>query len=154
MKTVRERIIEKIITQLESIMIANGYANNIGPGHVYREIPVIEKERVPAISVWELAERRERNQYGGTIRTLKVKIEGIVDAQGQIHPAKISNSLLGDIETALIIGDMSLDELIDDIQDTTAEITHFPAEKQLAGALIDFEIKYTTEWGDPYTSGR
>ena len=154
MKTVREHIIERIITQLENITVANGYENNIGPGNVYRETPVIEKERVPAISVWELLERRERNQYGGTVRTLRIKIEGIVDAQGQNHPAKVSNSLLGDIETALIIGDMSLDDLIDDIQDISAEITHFPIERQLAGALIDFEIKYTTEWGDPYTSGR
>jgi predicted transcriptional regulator len=63
----------------------------------------------------------------------------------------VSNELLGDLEKALIIGDTTLDELIDDIQDIAAEITHLTANRGLAGATIDFEIRYTTEWGDPYT---
>ena len=32
-----------------------------------------------------------------------------------------------------------------------SEITHLPLNWKVAGATIDFEIKYTTEWGDPYT---
>jgi len=35
-----------------------------------------------------------------------------------------------------------------------SEIIPLPVERKLAGASIDFEIKYTTEWGDPYTTGQ
>ncbi|HEC86178.1 MAG: hypothetical protein DRR08_01820 [Candidatus Parabeggiatoa sp. nov. 2] len=172
MKTIREQILERITAQLETITNANGYHNDIGPGCIYRQESVIEQGQSPAISVWELSETRERNKYGGTKRVLTIKIEAVVPVNGNKHPATVSNELLGDIEKALIMGDMSLDELIDDIQDIaaeissqpisrklasvaqnngTAEIAHLPIERKLAGATLDFEIKYTTEWGDPYT---
>lgn len=167
MKTIREQIIERIMAQLETINSVNGYHNDIGPGHVYRQESVIEQGQTPAISIWELSELRERNSYGGTVRILTVKVEAVVEVNGDKHPATVSNELLGDIEKALIIGDTTLDELIDDIQDITAEILHqslnkkaqeglaeitqLPIDRKLAGATIDFEIKYTTEWGDPYT---
>ncbi|EDN65171.1 hypothetical protein BGP_6197 [Beggiatoa sp. PS] len=81
---------------------------------------------------------------------------------------------MGDIEKALIMGNTTLDELIDDIQDVATEISQLPFERaltcvtsddsdkitplpinrKLAGATIDFDIKYTTEWGDPYTPHR
>jgi hypothetical protein len=173
MKTIREQIIERIITELERIIPTNGYHNKIGIGHVYRQESVIEKNAVPAISVWEMSESRERNKYGGTVRVLIIKVEAIVQVNGNKHPATVSNELLADIETALIIGGegSNLDELIDDIQDIAAEIALMPADNdlspelsnsrpdivplpieiRLAGASIDFEISYTTAWGDPYT---
>ncbi len=171
MKTIREQIIERIINQLETIMTVNGYHNDIGLGHVYRQESVLDQGQTPAISVWELAETRERNKYGGTVRELTIRIEALVQVNGDKHPATVSNELLGDIEKALIMGDMTLDEFIDDIQDIAAEITqlpvgrklneipsesrseiaHLPVERKLAGAIVDFEIRYTTEWGDPYT---
>jgi len=173
MKTIREQIIERIITELENITPANGYHNNIGIGHVYRQESVIEKNLIPAVSVWEMSESRERNKYGGTVRVLIVKVEAIVQVNGNKQAATISNELLADMETALIIGGegANLDELIDDIQDIAAEIALMPTdhelyselsnstpdivplpiERKLAGASIDFEITYTTAWGDPYS---
>ncbi|ALG68087.1 hypothetical protein [Beggiatoa leptomitoformis] len=153
MTTIREQIIQRILTQLETISTANGYENTIGLGNVYRQEAVIKQANPPAAAVWELEEERKRNAYGGTVRVLKVRIEAIVSAPVDKHPAMVSNALLGDIEKALIIADVSLDILIDDIQDVAAEIAHFPQNKGLAGAAIDFEIKYTTEWGDPYSQG-
>ncbi|HID98917.1 MAG: hypothetical protein VSS75_026185 [Candidatus Parabeggiatoa sp.] len=170
MKTIREQIIERVIAQLENINTAHGYHNDIGVGRVYRQESVFEKGLAPALSVWELSESRERNSYGGTVRQLIIKVEGLVLVNGNKHQAKASNELLGDIEKALIMGDTSLDELIEDIQDIAAEIiqlplnkslpylaldtstdiAHLPIERKLAGAAIDFEIQYTTEWGDPY----
>ncbi len=150
MKTIREKIIERIISQLEGITTANGYHHEIGPGHVYRQESVVDNGDIPAASVWELSEKRERNSYGGTVRILTIKVEAIVQVNEDQLPATISNELLGDIETALIMGNTTLDELVDDIQDVAAEITHLQPEKN-AGASIDFDIKYTTEWGDPYT---
>lgn len=160
MKTIREQIIERIIAQLETITIANGYHNNIGAGYVYRQESVIERGQTPAASVWELSESRKRNRYGGTERLLSVKVEAIVQVNENKHPATVSNELLGDIEKALILCDTILDELIDDIQDIAAEIalpSVTPPEttaKIMAAASVDFEIKYTTEWGDPYTPGQ
>jgi len=171
MKTIREQIIERIMAQLETITVSNGYNNNIGSGHIYRQESIIEKGLIPAVSVWELSENRERNSYGGTVRILTIKIEAIVPVNGNKHPVSVSNELLGDIEKALIIGDVTLDELIDDIQDIAAEIIHLPEgrklthtpetmaeiiqlpiiDRRMAGASTDFEITYTTEWGDPYT---
>ncbi|MCK5536579.1 MAG: hypothetical protein KAH84_00360 [Thiomargarita sp.] len=168
MKTIREKIIERIVTQLKLIIVSNGYNNNIGLIPIFRQEPVVEKNS-PSISIWELSETRERNSYGGTIRTLTIKIEVAIEVYENEHPMVISNELLGDIEKALIMANVTLDELIDDIQDIAAEIIQFPraetlnnilafdkkvvqpSVKNLAGASIDFKINYTTEWGDPYT---
>jgi len=154
MKTIREQIIELIVARLETITTANGYENNIGVGHVYREEAVIKQGIAPAISIWELSETRQRNSYGGTVRVLRIKVEGVVVVNGDRHPATVSNQLLGDIERALILYDTSLDAFIDDIQDVAADIaqiTSLQGNTTLAGATVDFEIQYTTEWGDPYT---
>lgn len=154
MKTIREQIIELIIAHLGTITTSNGYENNIGAGRVYREEAVIKQGIAPAISVWELSETRQRNSYGGTVRTLRIKVEGVVEVSSDKHPATVSNQLLGDIERALILRDTSLDAFIDDIQDVaaeTAQITSLQGNTTLAGATVDFEIQYTTEWGDPYT---
>jgi len=166
-KTVREQIIQRIVAQLGQISREAGYSHDIGTENIYRQESVIEQGKVPGMTIWELVERRERNQYGGTVKKLGIKIEGVVLVESGEHPAEVSNQLLGDIEKALIIGDISLDELIDDIQDTSAEIitlpyarqpladtddvVHLPLDRQLAGAIVSFEIAYTTEWGDPYT---
>lgn len=150
MRTIREQIIERMIAQLGTITQINGYENEIGPDCIYRECAIIEREIAPSMGIWELSESRERNRFGGTVRVLVVRVEALVRVHAARHPAEISNGLLGDIERALILSDMQLDELIDDIQDIAAEITHFPTDKQLAGATLDFEISYTTEWGNPY----
>jgi hypothetical protein len=176
MKTIREQIIERVILQLENMTSNNGYDNDIGLGHIYRQESIIEKGH-PGAAVWELSESRARNSYGGTVRVLTIKIEVITQVNGNKHPVVVSNELLGDIERAFIMGDITLDELIDDIQDIAAEIIYLPSTKnltfsskkltlssetfpeiiqlpidrKLAGASIDFEISYTTEWGDPYT---
>ncbi len=147
MKTIREQIIERIIALLKNLTIANKTIE-----HVYRNESVINKGANLAASIWELSESRERNQFGGTVRLLLIKIETIVVVEENKQPATVSNELLGILETALIMGDSTLDELIDDIQDIAAEITHKQIDlKTISGASIDFEIKYTTEWGDPYT---
>jgi len=166
MKTVREKIIERVIAQIETITVENGYSNNIGEGRVYRQEPVIERGKAPVAAVWELAETRERNRYGGTIRKLIIRVESMVEPKEGKHPAEVSNELLGDLENAMIMGNITLDELIDDIQDISAEIYGYPVNKKflrdveivqlpidrpLAIAAIEFEIIYTTEWGDPYT---
>ncbi len=169
MKTIREQIIERVILQLENMTSSNGYDNDIGLGHIYRQESIIEKGH-PGAAVWELSESRTRNNYGGTVRVLTIKIEVIAQVNENKHPVVVSNELLGDIERAFIMGDITLDELIDDIQDIAAEIIYLPSTKnltlssetfpeiiqlpidrKLAGASIDFEISYTTEWGDPYT---
>lgn len=168
MKTVREQIIERVVAQLETITVNNGYHHSIGHGNVQRQQPIIEPGKTPAAAVWELSETRERNRYGGTEKLLIIRIECLVQPEEGKLPAVASNELLGDIEKALIIGNMSLDELIDDIQDVSAEvllppplitrrlgsaeILQLPIDRPLAGAAIEFEIKYTTEWGDPYTT--
>lgn len=152
MITIREHIIERLMAQLETITTANGYATEIGMGNVYRSVPVLEQQVVPAISVWEQAEMRERNKFGGTVKTLTVRVEGLVETNGDRHPTHVANALLGDLEKALMLSDTSLDPLIDDIQDIAAEIVHFNLDQQLAGAIIEFEIQYTTEWGNPYST--
>lgn len=165
MKTVREKIIERIVTQLESIAVHNGYDNEIGPGNVYRQESIFEKGKTPSAVIWELSESRERNRYGGTVRLLTLRIECLVAVPENKHPATIANELLGDLEKSMIMGNLTLDELIEDIQDVAAEILvpspnrriegreviYLPIDRQMAGAAVDFEITYTTEWGDPYT---
>ncbi|MCK5716189.1 MAG: hypothetical protein KAH77_01780 [Thiomargarita sp.] len=152
MDTIREQIIKRIISLLQNISVDNDYNHTLGLNHIYRNEPIINKEQMPATSIWELSESRERNKYGGTVRRLMIRIEILMVVTENRIPATISNELLGDLETALIMGDITLDELIEDIQDVAAHITHTTCDSHtLASASIDFEIKYITEWGDPYT---
>jgi hypothetical protein len=51
-----------------------------------------------------------------------------------------------------MLSDTTLEELIDDIQDVAAEIVYLDPDSGLAAAVIDFEIRYITEWGNPYHS--
>ncbi len=152
MKTIREQIIECLMAQLETITPTNGYASLVGIGNVYRGVPVLEQQVVPAISIWEQAEMRERNKFGGTVKTLSIRIEGLIETNGDKHPSSVANALLGDLEKALMLSDTTLDPLINDIQDTAASVVHFDFDQQLAGAIIEFEIQYTTEWGNPYNT--
>ena len=92
MKTVRERIIENIVTQLENINQNNGYENTLGEGRIYRGVPVIRRKYPPPVgSVWELPEKRERNQFGGTIHRLLVRIEAMVETSVGRDPASTAN---------------------------------------------------------------
>ena len=150
MKTIRERIIEGFIAQLETINRANGYSIEIGKGRVFRGVPVIEQCNPPAASVWELEEKRSRNTYGGTVRILKLRVESAVEAHDDQHPLAVSNALLGDLEKAMMLYDSAMDMFVDDIQDVAAEVVHLPVDQQLAAVMLDFELHYTTEWGNPY----
>jgi hypothetical protein len=154
MKTVRERIIENIVAQLENINIINGYENTLGEGHIYRGVPVIRRKYPPpAGSVWELPEKRERNQFGGTIHRLLIRIEAMVETVTGRDPASTANGLLGDITKALMLSDIAAEPLVDDLQDIAAEIIYFDDDELslVAAVSLDFEIRYVTEWGNPYT---
>ena len=150
MKTIRERIIQGFVAQLESITRINGYSVNIGTGHVYRGVPVIDQNNPPSASVWELSEQRKRNTSGGTVRVLKLRIESIIETHDDQHPMAVSNQLLGDLEAAMMLYDTAMDSLLDDIQDVAAEVIHLPLDQQMAAVTLDFELHYTTEWGNPY----
>lgn len=154
MKTVRERIIESIVTQLENITPNNGYENTLGKGRIYRGVPVIRRKYPPPVgSVWELPEKRERNQFGGTIHRLLVRIEAMVETSTGRDPISTANGLLGDITKALMLSDGCAEPLVDDLQDVAAEIVYFDDEDffLVAAVSLDFEIRYVTEWGNPYT---
>jgi len=154
MKTVRERIIETIVAQLENININNGYENTLGEGRIYRGIPVIRRKYPPPVgSIWELPEKRERNQFGGTIHRLLIRIEAMVEAAVGRDPASTANGLLGDITKALMLSDIAAEPLVDDLQDVAAEIMYFDDDELslFAAVSLDFEIRYVTEWGNPYT---
>ncbi|MEY3218811.1 MAG: hypothetical protein RIT27_168 [Pseudomonadota bacterium] len=154
MKTVRERIIENIVAQLEAINTNNGYENTLGNGRIYRGVPVIRRKYPPPVgSVWELPEKRERNQFGGTVNRLLIRIDAMVETIIGRDPASTANGLLGDITKALMLSDVASEPLIDDLQDVAAEIIYFEEEEcaLIAAVSIDFEIRYITEWGNPYT---
>jgi|WetSurMetagenome_2_1015567.scaffolds.fasta_scaffold35589_2 hypothetical protein len=156
MKTVRERIIGNIVAQLENVNTNNGYENTLGAGRIYRGIPVVRRKYPPPVgSVWELTEKRERNQFGGTIHRLLVRIEAMVESPIGRDPASTANGLLGDIAKALMLSDTDIaaEPLVDDLQDIAAEIIYFDDEELslFAAVTLDFEIRYITEWGNPYT---
>jgi len=61
--------------------------------------------------------------------------------------------LLGDITKALMLSDIAAEPLVDDLQDVAAEIMYFDDDELslFAAVSLDFEIRYVTEWGNPYT---
>ena len=153
METIREQIIAAIVTAAADILVASGYNTGMG-AHVFRAQSKIDPGSLPAVVIWPQPETTER-KYGMCINIMPVKLEGLA-VYGSDNPSVISEQILGDLIIFMTgRGDhitRVTDDLATDIAYTGGGTETYPeGPEDVAGAFATFNIKYETEFGDPYT---
>ena len=91
--SLREQIIQAIVTRLGTIRTANGYNTNIG-ARVERARPVFGPEELPAVSVTPQPEETFR-RYGATQCIMPVLLEASM-LHGSLNPSVVAEKILAD----------------------------------------------------------
>ena len=99
MDTIREQIIQAIITKLAVIRTSNGYNTNCG-ATVKRARKKLDPDALPACVVWPKLEEAGRN-YGSGVHVMPVRVEGL-DLYGDVNPSVVAELILGDLIEAMV----------------------------------------------------
>lgn len=143
---IEQLIINKIDTRFKTILVANGYATNIGQ-HVnwWKESPLAIAD-LPGMN---LRDRDESRTLGCGIydRTLSIEIEASVSGSDSPETARLIEA---DIEKAIFVDD-TWDGLagISDITGSRKEAEQ--KQNKVAKVRVAMEIEYRTIRGDAYT---
>lgn len=154
--TIREKIIQDAMTRVALILIANGYNTDIGSN----------------------PQRALKTQDDGIIQTVIViprieTTEGVIGAYGEdTHnfPLDITGAIAydDDTEDSSVVSELIYGDLVKAMTDPTSVFsTHIESivavsgggfeipknEEKFAGAIANFEIRYTTKTGNPYVKG-
>lgn len=92
--TIRERIIQAVVTRCADMTSAKGYATSIGT-NVRRADTKVATSDLPACVVWPL-EEQVAAQSGGNVCTMQVKIDG-AQLFGSTNPSVVAEQMLADI---------------------------------------------------------
>jgi hypothetical protein len=140
--TIRESIIQDLVAQLETLT-PSGY------GYVYRGRTYFEYADLPCISLLPGVESSSRS-YGEQQSTMPVTVHAI-QVVGDNDPSVLAETILG-VLIENIIGGRSNISNIDDIRYTGGGVEDYPAEdEQAISVLVNLEVDYSTNLGDPYT---
>ena len=96
--TIREQIIQAIITAIGSVRTSNGYNTECGQ-NVERAANNLEPSDLPVLVVWPGSEQSERD-YGVHNNSMSCRIEGLKN-YGSSNHSVISEQMLGDIIEAM-----------------------------------------------------
>ena len=161
-ETIREKIIQQIVTRLAVITTTNGYNINLGAS-----VERVRKNRaqsdLPACVVIPQPETAEP-EYGVSKITMPVLIKGLA-AFGATNPSVIAEQILGDLIKAmtdpawdrrrLVTSPASpvvyLDAYDDSIAYKGGGTDEYPNDEDwTVGASALFEVTYLTKIGNPY----
>lgn len=145
MDSIKQLIIQQIITQLQNISIANGFSNNITTIDD-RRTATYNASELPAISVKDVLETvTKRNNNHINVVTINISIKTLGDTS-----IKDSRNISADVVKAIGI-DKSLNNLIQDI--STLSISSFDNEQEsekVASVIIEFTVTYITKEYDQF----
>lgn len=147
--TVRDRIIENLVTALEGISIASGYDFNIGVVTRYRRAPE-QLGSLPAIVLQELNEAKEREPNAGKQCELELGLEVWTETieNDDNSFAQRVNELIKNVEAAAELdttrGGLAADTVV------IGNETYLSSESQAhGGVLLTVRISYRHALGDP-----
>jgi hypothetical protein len=147
--TIRELIIQDLVTQLESLTIANGYNTSVGKIVQRGLIPVDMTQETAAVFIQPGVESAER-EYGDQVLTMPVQIDA-VHSLGSNNASVLGEQVLGDLITCVIGGKSNIGR-IENLVYSSGGIEDYPTkEDQLLWVQMSLEITYITVIGDPYT---
>jgi len=140
--TIREKVIQDIVTQLETL---SGYTVFRGKSEITKQdIP-----NLPIITVLPQVETSER-QYGVQSNVMPVNIHA-VKITGDTNPSVVGEKILGELISG-VVGNSSNISNIEDIKYTGGGIDTYPTEdEQAVSVQCSIEVDYETVIGDPYS---
>jgi hypothetical protein len=161
-ETIREKIIQQIVTRLAVITTTNGYNIDLGAS-VERVRKNLDPSDLPACVVFPQPETVEP-EYGVMKITMPVRIEGLA-AFWATNPSVIAEQILGDLIKAMTDPTWDRRRLVtspaspvvylaaydDSIVYKGGGTDEYPNDEDLTvGASALFEVTYSTKIGNPY----
>jgi len=147
--TIREKIIQNLITRAGLILIASGYNTDIG-ANVQWVRQNLDPDELPATVVWPGEEEATKKPYGASSQEMPVKFEGFA-IFGATNPSVVSEQILGDLIKAMTSSDPT-GGLADSVTYAGGGTEEYPSDKEEAvGCAATFNIVYETVKGDPYS---
>ena len=148
-KSIRETIIDAFITRAATIVTTGGYNCNMG-ANVQWAIKTVDPDDLPAVVIWPQAETAER-EYGDNVCSMTIRIEAI-DAIGATSTGQAVEQMLADMIKAFD-GGAALSSYVEDCKYVRGGADDYPDDGALAvAAFVEFEIKYRTAAGNPYST--
>lgn len=149
--TIREKILQQMMTRLAVITTVNGYGTDIGT-NVIRARRSVDPDELPATVLWPGTEKVEDALYGMTRCSMTVRVEGLT-IFGSENPSIVSERILGDLIMCLVSSAWVRDpEYMTGIAYRGGGTDSYPEESDKAvGAYADFLVTYETKTGDPFS---
>ena len=145
--TIRETIIAAYMTRLASWTTGNGFNYSCG---TYASRAVQEVESLPACVLWPKAEEVEQ-VYGRNVCKMQVRLEAIATVSST-NPSVVQEKLLGDAIKIMTDPSVTVTATIDSIFYTGGGPAGLQKGEELNTVIYaDFEIKYETAIGNPYS---
>ena len=145
--TIREQILQAVVTRLKTITVANGFNLDIGD-KVFRARPTGDDSVLPWAVLWDSSEAATR-QYGLRVVTMDIVVEILSKYTLVTGASQVGNQALGDILKAMPESD-AWGGLARDTKYQAGQ-TAFPSDGDTtAGVKVSFSIEYTTGLNNPY----
>lgn len=147
--TIRELIIQDLVTQLGNLNTVNGYNTNVGQAVQRGLIPVDMTQQAAAVFVQPGVEAAEQ-EYGDQVLSMPVQIDAVHSLGGN-NASVLGEQVLGDLITCLIGGRSNIGR-IESMTYSSGGIEDYPTkEDQLLWVQMSIEITYVIVLGDPYS---
>ena len=150
--TIREQIITAYTTHLTTEWtVAKGYNYGCSP-NIFRAVKVINDDVLPSAVLFPMQETAEPTKYGFSLQTMKFKVEALTAIETNINPSITQEKLLGDIIKIMTLQSYTVTALIDSIDYVSGGVGEFAkGEDTYCGAYAEFDVKYSTISGNPYS---
>jgi len=148
-KSIREQIIDALLTRAATITTDNGYTCNMGDNAQWA-VKTIDPDDLPACVVWPQAEDVAR-EYGDTVAMMPVRIEAL-NLIGAGAPGQMVEQMLADLITAFD-GGAAISAYIENCKYIRGGADEYPDPgAEAVAAFIEIEITYRTAAGNPYST--
>lgn len=150
MDSIRQKIIDRFTGEASEILVANGYATNIGQ-NVFKAVRPGAK--TTSLVVIPQPEQVERTAYKKDRHVMPVRFEGFVPRSDELDPVSHGEKIYQDIVTfafSVIWG--GADPEVDNLFWVEGGVENYPESRdEVVGAYAVVAVDYLTRRGDPFS---
>jgi hypothetical protein len=150
--SIREQIVQALLTRLAAITANNGYHYNVRTASVLRanaRVTRVMEDTLPAIVLTDGAEVAERHY---TAMMISMSVQCVLHFQpATVNESVAGNRALADLIEAMTNGDTTLGGLAEGIAYDNGDIQFPETGGDVMSAACAFRIRYLLTKGDPYS---
>jgi len=137
----RDGIVAAIVNRLKGILVSSGFQTDAGRNvFLWRTTPLGATE-VPGIIVRD-PDRRVTYEYSDTVRDYEMSV-AVVGVSSPGNPDDLG-AVGDDIYKALLEGDRTFGEMVNDITPETDEKVYDQQAQRIGALLVRFKVRYRT----------